>query len=144
MKKTRYFIAITLLLSFLTTFNISCEKPEVKPDSPTPEPPEQEMSTKDKLVGTWVREYTQENDTIVFAEDGKCSYIIREYYSDGSSLTWEYYYESSEHFLVLYKSLANYNPYPHYVEFDDDFTHFILYNSPWDFVENDACFRKIE
>lgn len=145
MKKTRCFIAITLLLYFLATFNISCEKPEVKPNLPTPEPPEQELSTKDKLVGTWVRVYTQENDTIVFAEDGNCSYIIGGYYTaDGSSLIMEYCYETSEHFLILYNNLANYNPWPHVIEFYDDNTFFKMYNSPWGFVENDAYFRKIE
>lgn len=129
-------------MSIATAFSVSCEKPE--PEPPTPPVEEPEITTAERLVGKWVLDgfYAKSRDTLLFLENGICLRIIKESPSD----TISYYYDCSEHFLLLYRNYNDYSPQPHYIKFYDDYTYFIMVNYP--FLVQDAIlnagFRKIK
>lgn len=148
MKKAFNIIEMTFLLLGLITFNVSCEKLEPEPEDFNMPIEGQETNIKEKLVGTWVHDYNSlpVYDTLFFYNDGRCSYIKGETDSDGISNITTCFYEFSGQFLILYNSLSDFNPYPHYIKFYDDFSYFVMYNFPFDMIDvvMNVGFRKID
>lgn len=142
--KQIYFLSAISLLSILTIFNVSCEKPEPEPEPPATPVEEPVVTTAERLVGKWVLDgyYAKSRDTLLFTDNGKMFY-----YSDGSSDTTVYYYECSEQFLIFYNNnIEHYSPQPHYIKFYDDYTYFVIYNYPFlvlDVILN-AGFKKVD
>ena len=140
--KPVYFLSAITLLSILTIFNVSCEKPEPEPEPPATPMEETATTTTERLVGKWVHDgyYAKSRDTLLFSNEGKCFYI---YLSD----TTTYYYECSEQFLIFYNNnMEQYSPQPHYIKFYDDYTYFVMYNYPFlaiDAILN-AGFKKVD
>jgi hypothetical protein len=148
--KQIYFLSAITLLSILTIFNVSCEKPEPEPEPPATPVEEPVVTTAERLVGKWARHwsYATSKDTLLFTEDGTCYCIIGDFYSNGSSDTTAYSYECSEQFLVFYNNnMEQYSPQPHYIKFYDDYTYFVMYNCPFftvaDVISN-VGFKKVD
>ena len=148
MRIVNYISAMIFLLIGLLIFNISCDKAEPMPEFSDTPVEEQEISVADRLVGTWVRDYNSlpTYDTLLISSDGTCSYIKGGSDSDGLSYTTTCFFETSEQFIVLYNSLSDFNPYPHYIKFYDDFSYFVMYNYPFDMIDMviNVGFRKID
>jgi len=149
MKHIYFLVFIVFLLSILTMFNVSCEKPEYESEPPIAPVEEPAITTGERLVGKWVLDgyYAKSRDTLLFTNNGKMFCIFGDYYSDGSSDTTAYYYECSEQFLIFYNNNnEHYSPQPHYIKFYDDYTYFVMYNYPFlviDMILN-AGFKKVE
>lgn len=147
--KHKYFLAVITLFSISTMFNISCDRPEIEPELPAISVEEPAVTTAERLVGKWARDwyYTSSKDTLLFTDDGKCFCIFGDYYSNGSPDTTAYHYECSEQFLILYNNnTEQYSPQPHYVEFYDDYTYFVMYNYPFELIDVilNVGFKKVE
>ncbi len=139
MKKIYLWVVIAMIM--LSTFPVSCEKPEIKPEQEASS--EQEANTSYSIVGTWVLcgityEYNaipgivgQEfKDTIKFYPDGNYVYIRGDYYEDGSSFVDNHFYEYTKRYLVLYDSDYDYD-YSfryHEIAFMEDGTQLLLYD----------------
>ena len=114
-------LALILIVSIFSM--ISCERPVIEPEVPdTSENPDAitNILPADRFVGTWVRYNETRKDTLRFSDEGVFVYTLGE--DNGNIYTDQYFYESTDNFLLLFKDFSNYNHETHYIEFKESNT----------------------
>lgn len=124
--QTNIFCPVLFLLTVLFCA-VSCERPEIKPDHSDSSDEVPVTLSSDRLVGTWVRYWDSDiKDTLRISNDGTFVYTLGDFY--GSTYTKDYFYESTDNYLIDFNNPSDFRHQVHYLEFYDENTVLTLHN----------------